>query len=80
MQLADLAARIAANDAVIERINRKLPKDATWIAGAELVARKLRNFNDCKKKRPLKDFGPIRASGQSRKSLPFNSVRVHPAN
>jgi hypothetical protein len=45
-KLADLAARIATNDAVIERINSKLPKDATWIAGAELVARKLRSFFD----------------------------------
>ena len=45
-KLADLAARIAANDAIIERINCKLPKDATWIAGAELVARKLRSFFD----------------------------------
>jgi chromosome segregation ATPase len=45
-KLADLAARVAANDAVIERVNRKLPDRAKWIDSAELVARKLRNFND----------------------------------
>ena len=45
-KLADLAARIATNDAAIERINSKLPKDATWIAGAERVTRKLRSFYD----------------------------------
>jgi hypothetical protein len=45
-KLADLAARAATNDAVIERVNRKLPNDATWILEAELVARKLRSFND----------------------------------
>jgi chromosome segregation ATPase len=45
-QLADLAGRIAANDAVIERINRKLPDGSKWIDSAELIARKLRNFND----------------------------------
>jgi chromosome segregation ATPase len=37
--LADLAARIAENDAAIERVDRKLPDGATWIAGAEAVAR-----------------------------------------
>jgi hypothetical protein len=40
------AARIAANDAVIERVNRKLPGGSKWIDSAELIARKLRNFND----------------------------------
>jgi hypothetical protein len=45
-QLADLAGRIAANDAVIERVNRKLPDGSKWIDSAELIARKLRNFND----------------------------------
>jgi hypothetical protein len=45
-QLAHLAARIAANDAVIERINRKgLPDDATWLPSAELVARGLQSFS-----------------------------------
>jgi chromosome segregation ATPase len=38
-KLADLAARIAENDAAIERVDRKLPDGATWIAGAEAVAR-----------------------------------------
>jgi chromosome segregation ATPase len=45
-KLADLAGRIAANDAVIERINRKLPDGAKWLANAELVARGLRGFQD----------------------------------
>src|SRR5262249_54147423 len=31
-KLADLAARVAANDAAIERINQKLPEGGTWIA------------------------------------------------
>ena len=30
-RLADLAARIAANDAAIERVNRKLPDGSKWI-------------------------------------------------
>jgi hypothetical protein len=38
-QLADLAGRIAANDAVIERVNRKLPDGSKWIDSAELIAR-----------------------------------------
>jgi hypothetical protein len=38
---------IAANDAVIERINRKsLPDGAKWLAGTELMARGLRGLND----------------------------------
>jgi hypothetical protein len=45
-QLADLVARIAANDAVIERINRKLPDGEKWLAGTELIARGLHGFND----------------------------------
>jgi chromosome segregation ATPase len=45
-QLDDLAGLIAANDAVIERVNRKLPDGSKWIDSAELIARKLRNFND----------------------------------
>jgi len=45
-KLADLAARVAANDAVIERVNQKLPDGATWIAGAELIARQLKSFFD----------------------------------
>jgi hypothetical protein len=45
-RLADLAGRIAANDAVIERVNRKLPDGSKWIDSAELIARNLRNFND----------------------------------
>jgi hypothetical protein len=45
-QLADLMARIAANNAVIERINRKgLPDGAKWLPGAELVARGMRGFS-----------------------------------
>ena len=35
-----MAARIAANNAVIERINKKgLPDGAKWVPCAELVAR-----------------------------------------
>jgi len=34
------------NDAVVERVNRKLPDGSKWIDSAELIARKLRNFND----------------------------------
>ena len=45
-QLADLAGRIATNDAVIERINGALPDGAKWMAGAEMIARELRGFND----------------------------------
>jgi len=45
-KLADLAARVAANDAAIERVNLKLSDGATWLAGAEMVARQVPNFND----------------------------------
>jgi chromosome segregation ATPase len=45
-KLADLAERIAANDAAVERVNLKLPDGATWIANAELVARQLNSFFD----------------------------------
>ena len=45
-KLADLAARIAANDAVIERVNRKLPHGANWLASAEAIARGLKGFVD----------------------------------
>ncbi|OLB72059.1 MAG: hypothetical protein AUI16_21490 [Alphaproteobacteria bacterium 13_2_20CM_2_64_7] len=44
--MPDDATRIAASDAVIERVNRKLPDGSKWIDSAELIARKLRNFND----------------------------------
>jgi hypothetical protein len=46
-QLANLVARIDANDREIERINtRARPKGAVDIASAEAVARQLRNFVD----------------------------------
>jgi hypothetical protein len=45
-KLADLAARIAANDAVIERVNQKLPDGAKGLLNAELIARQLKNFFD----------------------------------
>jgi NADH dehydrogenase/NADH:ubiquinone oxidoreductase subunit G len=45
-QLAGLVARIAANDAVIERVNQKLPDGKEWLANAELVARQLKSFFD----------------------------------
>jgi len=35
-KLADLAARVAANDAEIERVNRKLPGGAKWMPNAEV--------------------------------------------
>jgi hypothetical protein len=44
-KLADLAARIAANDAAIERVNEKLPDGRKWLANAEL-ARDLKSFFD----------------------------------
>jgi hypothetical protein len=31
---------------VIERINGALPDGAKWMAGAEIIARELRGFND----------------------------------
>jgi hypothetical protein len=45
-KLADLVARVAANDATIERVNQKRPDGAAWIANAELVARQLNSFFD----------------------------------
>jgi len=45
-KLADLAARVAVNDAAIERVNQKLPDGATWMASAELIARDLESFFD----------------------------------
>ena len=45
-KLADLAGRIAANDADIERVNQRRPDGAAWIAGAEMIARQVQNFND----------------------------------
>jgi len=39
-KLAELMARIAANDGIIERINRKgLPQDAKWVPGVSGGAR-----------------------------------------
>ena len=34
--MADLAARVAANDAEIERVNQKLPGGAKWMPNAEV--------------------------------------------
>jgi chromosome segregation ATPase len=45
-KLADLAARVAANDAAIERVNQKLPDGKKWLANAELMARQLKSFFD----------------------------------
>lgn len=46
-RVADLAARIDANDRDIEGINtRARPNGSEWLRGAELVARDLRGFND----------------------------------
>src|SRR5262249_953069 len=45
-QLADLAGRLAASDAAIERVNQKLPDGKKRLANAELVARQLSNFVD----------------------------------
>jgi hypothetical protein len=42
-RLADIASRIAASDAVIDRINRSLPDGAKWLPSAEMVARNLSN-------------------------------------
>jgi hypothetical protein len=45
-KLSDLAARIAANNVAIDRINKKgLPDGAKWVASAELVARGMLGFN-----------------------------------
>ena len=45
-KLADLASRVARNDAEIERVNQRSPDGAPWIAGAELIARQLSSFFD----------------------------------
>jgi hypothetical protein len=45
-KLADLAARVAANDAAVERVNQKLPDGEKWLANAELVARQLKSLFD----------------------------------
>ncbi len=46
-RLADLAARIDANDREVEKSNtRAKPNGAQWLAGAELAARGLKGFND----------------------------------
>jgi chromosome segregation ATPase len=45
-KLADLASRIATNDAEIERVNQRRPDGAAWIAGVEMIARQIQNFND----------------------------------
>ena len=46
-RLADLAARVSANDREIEHINTwARPSGAEGLAGAVLVARELKNFND----------------------------------
>src|SRR5262249_9666074 len=45
-KLADLAARVAANDAAIERVNQKRPDGSKWIDSAELIARRLPSFFD----------------------------------
>jgi hypothetical protein len=45
-KLASLMARIAANDSVIDRINRQgLADGAKWLPGAELLARGMRGFS-----------------------------------
>jgi hypothetical protein len=44
--LADLALRIARNDADIERVNTRRPDGAAWIAGVEMIARQIENFNN----------------------------------
>ena len=46
-RVADLAARVDANDREIEKCNtRARPSGAAWLAGAEMVARGLKGFND----------------------------------
>ncbi len=45
-RLADLTARIDANDREIETINtRARPEGSEWLAGAEVVARNIEGFN-----------------------------------
>jgi hypothetical protein len=59
-QLADIVGRIAANDALIQRVNRKsLPDDAASIVNAEAVARGVSgNFVECGAGVPRLDEGP----------------------
>jgi chromosome segregation ATPase len=45
-RLAGLMARVASNDAAIDRVNRSLPDGAKWMASAEFVARSLSGWND----------------------------------
>jgi DNA repair exonuclease SbcCD ATPase subunit len=46
-RLADLIARIDANDREVENINKRTrPNGAEWLAPAELVARGLKGFSD----------------------------------
>lgn len=46
-RLADLAARIKANDREVDRINlRAVPEGAEWLRSVELVARELKGWND----------------------------------
>ena len=46
-RLADLAARIKANDREVDRINlRAVPDGAEWLRSVELVARDLKGWND----------------------------------
>jgi hypothetical protein len=46
-RLADLAARIKANDKEVDRINlRAVPEGAEWLRSVELVARDLKGWND----------------------------------
>ena len=46
-RVADLMARVEANDREIEKCNtRARPSGAAWLAGAEMVARGLRGFTD----------------------------------
>jgi hypothetical protein len=45
-KLANLAGRIAANDAAIERVNQMLPDGAKWLPYSEVMARKLDSFFD----------------------------------
>jgi hypothetical protein len=43
-QLADLLARVVANERALEQINGALPKEAARLRGAELIARDLQSF------------------------------------
>ena len=46
-RVADLMARVDANDREVERCNTQArPSGAAWLAGAEMVARGLRGFSD----------------------------------